>query len=55
MRFWEIDFVRGTAIILMVIFNYAFTLQFFNIIAFNSWLFWSVFPRIGASKFIILA
>ncbi len=54
-RFWEIDFLRGIAIILMIIFNYSFTLRFLNIqIMWNGWFFWSALPRLIASIFIIL-
>lgn len=56
MRFWEIDFFRGLAVILMVIFNYAFTLRYFSIYSFGGgWAFWWLFPRLVASVFIFLA
>ncbi|MBI3259237.1 MAG: DUF1624 domain-containing protein [Ignavibacteriae bacterium] len=55
-RFWEIDFSRGIAIILMVAFNYLFALQYFHIYQTGGgWLFWWLFPRIVASMFIMLA
>ena len=55
MRFWEIDFCRGIAIVLMVVFNYLFTMRFFNIYMFDGGpLFWILFPRIVASMFIII-
>ncbi len=55
MRFWEIDFFRGLAIALMVVFNYLFALRFFNIYMFDGGpLFWILFPRIVASMFIII-
>lgn len=53
-RFWEIDFFRGTAIVLMIIFNYAFTLSYFNIYYVDGWLFWWLFPRFIAAIFILL-
>lgn len=54
-RFWEIDVLRGIAVVLMVIFNYSFALSFLNIYSFNGgWLYWSLFPRLVASMFILL-
>lgn len=55
-RFWEIDFARGISIIFMVLFNYAFTLQYFHVYQVNGgWIFWWLFPRLIASSFIIIA
>jgi len=55
-RFWEIDFLRGFAIILMVIFNYSFALSFLNICTIDGgWAYWSLFPRFIASMFISIA
>lgn len=54
-RFWEIDFLRGFAIVLMVIFNYAFTLRFFGLFDIENHFFWFWFPRIIASMFIVIA
>jgi len=54
-RFWEVDFIRGVAIILMVVFNYAFALSFLNIYHLDGgWLFWFLFPRIIGGIFITL-
>ncbi len=56
MRFWEIDFLRGVAVILMIVFNYAFTLRYFNVFVVDAgWAFWWLFPRVIASIFIFLA
>ncbi len=56
MRFWEIDFLRGIAVILMVVFNYAFTLRYFGVYSLGGgWAFWWLFPRLVASMFIFLA
>ena len=52
-RFWEIDFLRGIAIILMIISNFITDLAFFGI--YDAPLFWQVFARITASLFIFLA
>ncbi|MCX6816147.1 MAG: heparan-alpha-glucosaminide N-acetyltransferase [Candidatus Aenigmarchaeota archaeon] len=55
-RFWEIDALRGIAVILMVIFNYAFTLKYFHVFeAGGGELFWFYFPRAVAGVFIFLA
>ncbi|MFH0889955.1 MAG: heparan-alpha-glucosaminide N-acetyltransferase [Candidatus Aenigmatarchaeota archaeon] len=54
-RFWEIDSIRGIAIISMIIFHFAFDLNYFTgNLAFGQ-LFWYVFPRAIASIFIIIA
>ncbi len=56
MRIWEIDFVRGLAIIFMVIFNYAFALDYLHVYtAASGWLFWWLFPRLVAGTFILVA
>lgn len=54
-RFWEIDLLRGIAIILMIAFHFLFDLSFFGIypININSGFLW-FFPRIIASIFIFL-
>lgn len=54
-RFWEIDFLRGIAIILMVAYHFLFDLNFFGIYSLNifSGFLW-IFPRFIASIFIFL-
>ena len=55
-RDWKIDFYRGLAVILMVIFNYSFTLRYFNIYNLEGgWFYWYLFPRIIGGMFIFLA
>lgn len=55
-RFWEIDFVRGLAVVFMVLFNYAFTLDYLRIYTLTEgWLFWWLFPRLVAGAFIFIA
>jgi uncharacterized membrane protein len=54
-RFWEIDFLRGVAVIMMIIFHIFFDLNYFNI--YNVDLvsgFWFLFARLIASTFIFL-
>ncbi len=54
-RLWEIDFLRGLAIVLMVIFNYSFALKYLNIhLLTTGELYWWVFPRFIASMFIFI-
>ena len=54
-RFWEIDFLRGIAVILMVVFHALFDLNYFTALSldFGS-LFWFWFPRAIAAIFILL-
>ncbi len=55
-RFWQIDFARGLAVVLMVIFNWSVALSYFNIFtAGGGWLYWWLFPRLIAGAFILLA
>lgn len=54
-RFWEIDSLRGIAIVMMVIFHLIFDLYFFGIYSFDvhsGFLWW--FARLTASIFIFL-
>lgn len=55
-RFWEIDFARGCAVVLMLIFNYSFALRYFALYTLtNSDLFWFWFPRFIGTLFIFIA
>ena len=55
-RFWEIDLLRGIAIILMIAFNYSFALSYLSIYTINGGTFyWYVFPRLIATMFISIA
>lgn len=54
-RFWEVDFLRGVAIILMIAYHFIFDLSFFGVYPLNtqSGFLW-FFPRIIAAIFIFL-
>jgi uncharacterized membrane protein len=55
-RFWEIDFLRGTAIIMMILFHFLYDLNYFAGAGFNvSSGFWRYFAYATASLFIFLA
>ncbi len=54
-RFWEVDALRGVAIVMMVIYHFVYDLYFFQItdtIFTNP--FWFYFQRVTASTFIVL-
>ena len=54
-RFWEIDFARGIAVVLMIAYNYLFALVFFKVIDFPiRSLFWQAFVVITAGVFVFL-
>ncbi|MCX6814332.1 MAG: heparan-alpha-glucosaminide N-acetyltransferase [Candidatus Aenigmarchaeota archaeon] len=55
-RLWEIDSLRGIAIILMVISNFVTDVSFFGIYSINIYSgFWLFFARLVVSMFILLA
>jgi len=55
-RFWQIDFWRGITVLLMVFFNWSFTLFFLNIYKLDlGFLYWRVFPQFIGGSFIFLA
>ena len=54
-RFWEIDFLRGLAILMMIVFHFFYDLNYFGVQRINlSSGFWWVFGRIIATTFILL-
>ena len=55
-RFWEIDAARGAAVVLMVLFNYSFTLDYLKLFTLTEgWGYWWLFPRLVAGTFIFIA
>ncbi len=55
-RFWEIDFLRGAAVVMMVVFHFVYDLNYFGAYAFSTGSgFWWLFARATASIFILLA
>jgi len=55
-RLWEVDILRGIAIILMIIFNYSFALSYLKIYTIASgFLYWYVFPRFIGGMFIFIS
>jgi len=55
-RYWEIDYIRGIAVIMMVVFHLVFDLHYFDIVAINaSTGFWRFFAYLTASLFLFIA
>lgn len=54
MRFWEIDLLRGIAIVSMISFHILFDLKYLGLLAFGDRLFWWLAPRLIAVTFIFL-
>lgn len=55
-RVFSVDFLRGIAIIPMIIFNYSVTLGYFHLIEFpTNFLYWYVLPRLIAGTFIFVS
>lgn len=55
-RIWQLDFLKGIAIIAMVLFHYTFFLVYFNIIPFSeNWFYWWLFPKLISGIFIIVS
>lgn len=55
-RFWEIDTLRGIAIVMMVIYHFLWNLYFFGFVSFDTLIspFWKYFQRYIACSFILL-
>jgi uncharacterized membrane protein len=56
MRHWEIDFTRGLLVLLMILFNWSYTLLFLDICKISDSVFyWWLFPRMIGAGFIFIA
>ncbi len=54
-RFWELDSLRGIAILMMVIFHFLWDLRYFNFITFDIYAgFWGLFQLATAGLFLLL-
>jgi len=54
-RFWEVDFLRGWAIIMMILFHSVFDLDYFGVWEVDIYRgFWFYFARLTASLFLLL-
>lgn len=54
-RFWEVDLLRGIAVIMMIAFHFFFDLSYFGLYSIDTYSgFWFYFARITASIFILL-
>ncbi len=54
MRYWQIDFARGIAVILMLVFHFFFDASYFKKIQLDG-IFWFIFPRIIGGMFIFIS
>ena len=55
-RFWEIDFLRGVAIVMMALFHFLWDLNYFNLIQVSLYAGgWGIFQKATASLFLLLA
>uniref|UniRef100_A0A7J2TIZ1 DUF1624 domain-containing protein n=1 Tax=Archaeoglobus fulgidus TaxID=2234 RepID=A0A7J2TIZ1_ARCFL len=54
MRYWQIDFARGIAAILMLVFHFFFDASYFGKIELEGF-FWFIFPRIIGGMFIFIS
>lgn len=57
-RFWEVDFLRGAAVLLMVLFNWSYALRFLDIVSvvsFENYFYWEIFPLLIAGSFMFIA
>ncbi|WP_169312378.1 heparan-alpha-glucosaminide N-acetyltransferase [Methanoplanus limicola] len=56
MRFWEVDSLRGLALLMMIIFHFVYDLSYFDIADINvSYGFWRYFAYITAFLFVFIA
>lgn len=57
-RFWELDFLRGLSVVLMILFNWSYALKFLGVHSLfpdGNFLYWNVFPLFVAGSFMFIA
>lgn len=55
-RLWQVDFVRGVALLLMLLFNWSFALDYIGVFTIASGdLYWFWFPRFIGAMFVFVA
>lgn len=57
-RIWQLDFYRGLVLVLMIIFNWSFLLNYlgvYSLAATDNSLYWDVFPRIIVALFCLIS
>jgi uncharacterized membrane protein len=55
MRFWEVDLLRGWAIVLMILYHLAYDLNYFGVYAIDMYSgFWFYFARLTVTLFLLL-
>lgn len=53
-RLWEVDFLRGIAVIMMLVSNFVFDLSLFSYLDISASLFWPWLARLTAGLFLLL-
>ncbi len=54
-RFWELDFLRGIAVVMMIIFHFLWDLNYFGILQQPLYIgFWGIFQKITAISMLLL-
>jgi uncharacterized membrane protein len=57
-RYWELDFLRGLSVVLMILFNWSYALKFLGVYSLfpgSNFLYWDVFPLFVAGSFMFIA
>lgn len=53
-RLWEVDFLRGIAVLMMLVSNFTFDLSLFSYIQISNSFFWPALARVTAALFLLL-
>ena len=57
-RYWELDFLRGLSVVLMILFNWSYALKFLGVYSLfpeSNFVYWNVFPLFVAGSFMFIA